>query len=175
MRRNAYHGVHDLLRLLKENKPTESTGRAAPPQSATGTVLTTQRTCTPKSKDETSRRHPETQRERPGTPTNNTQTFIWRAPDLFQTTITGSTNKTTKNPDVIRKHTFTGETFAAECKHRSEIRYDSEKTSTASKLNPGTNYQLMQKLQQNREHPRMHRTGDPRRSKRPRTCIMHTP
>lgn len=127
MRRNAYHGVHDLLRLLKENKPTESTGRAAPPQSATGTVLTTQRTCTPKSKDETSRRHPETQRERPGTPTNNTQTFIWRAPDLFQTNLTGSTNKTTKNPDVIRKHTFTGETFAAECKHRSEIRYDPEK------------------------------------------------
>ena len=124
---NMYYTLTSWDTFQTINKPTESTGRAAPPQSATGTVLTTQRTCTPKSKDETSRRHPETQRERPGTPTNNTQTFIWRAPDLFQTNLTGSTNKTTKNPDVIRKHTFTGETFAAECKHRSEIRYDPEK------------------------------------------------
>ncbi|HJK18587.1 MAG TPA: hypothetical protein O0W89_01830 [Methanocorpusculum sp.] len=37
------------------------------------------------------------------------------------------TYKTTKNPDVIIKHKFTGETFAVECKYRSEIRYDPEK------------------------------------------------
>lgn len=174
MRRNAYHGVHDLLRLLKENKPTESTGRAAPPQSATGTVLTTQRTCTPKSKDETSRRHPEKQRDRPRTPTNNTQTFIWRAPDLFQTNLTGSTNKTTKT-QTLSENTHSPEKHSQQNANTDQKSATTQKKApTASNGQPGTN-QPTQKLQQNREHPRIHRTGDPRRSKRPRTCILHTP
>lgn len=41
-------------------------------------------------------------------------------------------------------------------------------------VEPGTN-QPIQKLQQNRKYPRIHRTQNRRRSKRTRTCILHTP
>ena len=171
MRRIVYHGVHDLLRLLKENLPTESTCRAAPPQSATGAVLTTQRTCTPKSKDETSRRNKGNDPE----PQLIIRRHLSGEPLIFSKQ--PSQEVPTKQP---KTQTLSENTHSPEKHSQQNANTDQKsattqkKTSTASNGKPGTN-QPIQKRQQNREHPRIHRTGDPRRSKRPRTCILHTP
>ena len=101
--------------------------------------------------------------------------IIWRSPDVFQTNTKGSYLQNNQKP---RRH------------HKTEIHWRNvrswmqipirnpiwprKKHPLYPMVNPGTNHPI-QKLQQNREYPRIYRNRNWRKSKRPRTCILHCP